>query len=1418
LQKNKLLKITAIVIFLFLIFASAVQAVVNIRDYNVIRFLGSSSRGFSSWEDFFNDASKIDPNPPGAGATDNYIIESGEVKIKDTYSVWTDPLWTRMKPIQINNNAGSSITNCILQINVSYDSDMQSDYDDLRFKHESLPSTWLDYFIETYNPTQAVVWVEIPFLQTGTSYMYLFYGNSAATGESNFDNVFSWENNWGADYKITNHQNNEGTWDPDVAFGSGRFFVAWEEGTYVFIQQEIRGTMFDTNGNVVVSEFEVFSDNQPIYQFRNEDPSMDFGGNKFFVAWEHYAVNHPLDASTMDIKGRTVTTTGGTGSVIDICSANNCQADPNVQFDSVNNRFCVVWEDARNGLTNYNIYGRLYDTNGNPVGSEKTISSAANSQCEPWVAYDPIHQNYMIVWEDGETPDNGPFDVYAGLFDKDLNSLNTPVKLADGDIDTDYNFPCVEFCANTQSFLVTWNDGDISDDDWRGNVWSAVLDTSGNVVVSGFIITSGNYVRTDIVPYFDTLFFVTYDGSNKIFGKVVSSNGSIVSSELQVSASGGAEADWANAAVGAQKIFVSWEDERVPDYSRPDVYGNIWRPNYLTSSGVTFVIGSEKEIVLDAHITSIKIQPANLITWDKFVEVSTRGDIVFDVLNGVTGALIVHDISSGYNLSGLSDTSIRLMASFTRSNPSTTPALDMWGVDYYTNDPPYAPSAPNPINGATNVPIDIDLSWTGGDPNGDPVTYDVYFGTSSSPPKVVGNQSSTIYDPGTLNFGTMYYWRIVAWDSFGASTTGDLWSFTTKVNNPPNTPTNPSPPNGAINVNLNVNLSWSGGDPDGDPVTYDVYLGTTSPPTLVISNQSGTTYNPGTLNYNTTYYWKIVAWDVYGATKVGPIWSFTTRTNHPPNTPINPSPSNGAVNVNVNADLSWTGGDPDPGDTVTYDVYFGTTSPPPIIVYGYTTTTYDPGTMNQNTTYYWKIVAWDSFGESTTGAIWSFTTHANSPPNTPSAPNPSNGATNVPIDTSLTWTCSDPDGDPVTYNVFFGTTSPPPKISDNQTTTIYDPPGDLDFSTTYFWQIVAYDNQGAFTIGPLWSFTTKANSPPNTPDNPNPVNHATEVSVNIILTWACSDPDGDELTYNVFLGKTSPPQKVSDNQTGASYDPPGALDFSTTYFWQIVAYDEYGASTSGPIWDFTTKSNSPPNIWGRTPANESTGVGVGDGISWQGSDPDGDPVTYDVYFGISSPPPLVVSNQSQTSFDPGTMNFNTTYYWKLIAWDDKGASKEEPIWWFVTKEEINTPPNAPTIYCDGVILNLFIFIKSNVEYEFDFVASDSNQDEIYYHVDWGDGTGTDWLGPFPTSEHIFITHTWPTNMKFGTIKAKVKDVHDSESAETTLYYLTIKSRNSAENNIIQRILQRFQLNNGPLRNFFLLLLKVIKFDNKLLNI
>lgn len=102
-------------------------------------------------------------------------------------------------------------------------------------------------------------------------------------------------------------------------------------------------------------------------------------------------------------------------------------------------------------------------------------------------------------------------------------------------------------------------------------------------------------------------------------------------------------------------------------------------------------------------------------------------------------------------------------------------------------------------------------------------------------------------------------------------------------NNPPHVPIDPVPDNRAIDIPVDINLGWTGGDPDiGDIVTYDVYFGTCYMPPKVAGNQLAMFYNPGILDCDTKYYWKIVAWDNHGAFAEGPLWDFTTTSDEMP--------------------------------------------------------------------------------------------------------------------------------------------------------------------------------------------------------------------------------------------------------------------------------------------------------------------------------------------------------------------------------------------------------------------------------------------------------------------------------------------------------------------------------------------------------
>lgn len=705
-QKNRSTKksgrLVVAVLLIVLLMMSAVQAFITFDITTVDGITGRPSTDstlfldeYYTWEDLFNDATQVDPT-----MSFNYEISGGVAKMKDTYALWTDPAWTRMKPITVTNTAGQSLYNYAVKILVTYDSDMRSDYGDIRFKHESSGDVVLKYWVENYDSSSAHIWVKIPHIPSGSSMLYLFYGNPSATSQSYFYDVFTiWDEKWPNDQQISYHANQEGAWDSDVCFGNDEFLVAWEEGQYYLppltygFKQEIRASIYDINGNCLVFDKLIYNDGTIYY--RNENPSIAYGGGKYFVAWERYDTVANPSYTTMDIKARLVWRNGNqlqVGSIINVCSVANCQADPTVTYDSVNNRFCVVWEDARNGDTNYNIYGRLYDTNGNSVGGEKAICTVANNQLEPGVAFNPVHGHYMIVWEEGITANTGPFSIKGGIFDANLNQIGSTFAVATGTSSIDYTFPCVEFSPTTQRYLVTWNDCDISSGNWHGTVWGRIYDSAANVVVPTFQIKAGNFIRTDIVPYLSSSFFVSFNNKGAtsntgglIWGKLISSEGEVFTGDVQLSASTAAKADWANMAVGNGKIFVAWEDIRItypyPWDDNPDAYGNIWNLNIPSGSEVTYAVGDEKDLILQAQLTSISINPENLLAWVDFEAVS-QGTISFDVVNAAGDIVLIEGINSGQSLQMLDSVPIRLRAYLTRSNPSSTPTLDSWKVRY----------------------------------------------------------------------------------------------------------------------------------------------------------------------------------------------------------------------------------------------------------------------------------------------------------------------------------------------------------------------------------------------------------------------------------------------------------------------------------------------------------------------------------------------------------------------------------------------------------------------------------------------------------------------------------------------------------------------------------------------------------------
>lgn len=68
----------------------------------------------------------------------------------------------------------------------------------------------------------------------------------------------------------------------------------------------------------------------------------------------------------------------------------------------------------------------------------------------------------------------------------------------------------------------------------------------------------------------------------------------------------------------------------------------------------------------------------------------------------------------------------------------------------------------------------------------------------------------------------------------------------------------------------------------------------------------------------------------------------------------------------------------------------------------------------------------------------------------------------------------------------------------------------------------------------------------------------------------------------------------------------------------------------------------------------------------------------------------------------------------------------------------------------------------NEESDFTFVSTDPEQEDLFYFIDWGDETTSEWIGPNPSGTDITASHSWEKKGSYE-IRVKVKDIHEYES-------------------------------------------------------
>jgi len=482
---------------------------------------------------------------------------------------------------------------------------------------------------------------------------------------------------------------------------------------------------------------------------------------------------------------------------------------------------------------------------------------------------------------------------------------------------------------------------------------------------------------------------------------------------------------------------------------------------------------------------------------------------------------------------------------------------------------------PVPADGALYEDISAILSWLNGL---NAVSHDVYFGENfenvndGTGDTFQGNQTDTFFTvgiagspvPDGLVPGTAYYWRIDEIEADGTTINkGDIWSFTV----PSLKAYNHNLSDGACFIDPQTKLSWT---PGSGAKVHTVFFGDNYDD---VNNaieglpQAASTYDPGPLESNKTYYWRVDEYDGIETHK-GDTLSFTTigesgiglrgdyysgenfdtleltRIDSQIDFPWGGNPPDAALGGS-NISVRWTG-DFSAQFTETYTFYTITDDGIRLWVDGklvienwtHHGDTEDTGTIDlvAGQTYSILMEYFQAGGGSIaqlgikgprtekqlipTALLW--------PPLKARNPNPSNGAVDVRQTPSLVWSAGELAA---SHEVYFGTDQEAVKNADMGSPEFIGldelgdegyAPGTLPWNTTYYWRIdeVNDANPDSPWKGNVWSFTTANFLIIDDFEAYNDINEGEPGSNRIYLAWV----DGfDDPTNGSTVGHLDPP-------------------------------------------------------------------------------------------------------------------------------------------------------------------------------------------------------------------------------------------------------------------------------------------------------
>ncbi|KAF2956887.1 PQQ-binding-like beta-propeller repeat protein [Marinitoga sp. 38H-ov] len=399
----------------------------------------------------------------------------------------------------------------------------------------------------------------------------------------------------------------------------------------------------------------------------------------------------------------------------------------------------------------------------------------------------------------------------------------------------------------------------------------------------------------------------------------------------------------------------------------------------------------------------------------------------------------------------------------------------------------------------------------------------------------------------------------------------------------------------------------------------------------------------------------------------------------------------------------------------------------------------------------------------------------------PIAVNPKNGEESN-IQPILKWYSEDPDGDLLTYDIYFGESQDNLSLLATNISFSSDiiPNYDitkkfnkLEVSTdlltkTYYWKVVVKDTSNA-TSESVFSFYTEkeSNLKPSATTIENQEVFETETLI-IDLTKYFADEEGDEITYS----RSEESELKSDD--GLEISSEGTLTFTPDYDMVttgnsvmkkvvIKAWDSQHVNDPTKVEFYITIKNknrlpqftetlfSPASINNNGSSIDTENIQ----FNWSATDPDGESIKYYFYLGKTTNYELIKGEEKTPpyTYNLTTLEEGTTYYWKVVAKDSSDGEISSDLLTFTTRGY----KNGGQKYVKDVENPIRTGVVISPENVIHFGSNDENFGKLYSILP----TGQEKRSPFLVDSPITTTPAVDNdgNVYFGTLEGKLYSVN-----------------------------------------------------------